>query len=104
MYAATRKKNINIRRARQLQASIGIPDQIADWEAILRIDPCAYCGGSMEHVDHISSLAFGGEHDWTNLTASCADCNMAKKEKPLLDFLLYYREQEHINAQSEERQ
>ena len=101
MYAATRQKNGNIRRARQLLASVGIPSEIAEWEAILQDDPCCYCGAQMEHVDHVLPLSVGGDHDWTNQTAACAACNMAKKEKPLLDFLLYCCVQEYVNVQPE---
>lgn len=55
---------------------------------IIAGDPCAYCGGSMEHVDHIRPICDGGTNEWTNLAPACARCNQSKKEKSLLEFLL----------------
>lgn len=57
--------------------------------ALLRGDPCCYCSAPTEHIDHIVPRAVGGDNDWTNLTASCARCNSAKKDKPLLVFLAH---------------
>lgn len=54
----------------------------------LLADPCAYCGGTSEEVDHIVPVATGGDDDWTNLTGSCQSCNRSKQAKPLLLFLL----------------
>jgi hypothetical protein len=51
-------------------------------------DPCAYCGGPMEHVDHIDPVALNGDSDWTNFTPACGSCNRAKAAKPLLLFLV----------------
>lgn len=59
-----------------------------EYVEILRGDPCCYCGKPMEHVDHIRPVANGGDGDWTNLTAACAACNLAKKTAELLAFLL----------------
>ena len=51
-------------------------------------DPCVYCGGSGESIDHIAPISLGGEHHWTNLAAACMRCNAQKRDKPLLMFLL----------------
>lgn len=59
-----------------------------EWLAILRRDPCAYCGGQAGSVDHIQARGAGGEEADTNLTGSCAGCNHGKTIKPLLHFLL----------------
>lgn len=58
------------------------------YPAILLGDPCSYCGAPAEHIDHIVPLSRGGGGDWDNLTAACADCNMSKGAKSLLDFML----------------
>lgn len=50
-------------------------------------DPCAYCGGRMEVVDHIEPLSRSGQHEWDNLTPACGSCNARKSAKPLLQFL-----------------
>lgn len=56
--------------------------------AYLLNDPCAYCGGPSDTVDHIVPVAAGGPHDLENYTAACRSCNSAKKDKPLLTYLL----------------
>ena len=55
-----------------------------EYAAILRGDPCAYCGAPCAHIDHVEPLAGGGASEWDNLTAACASCNASKKDKPLL--------------------
>lgn len=51
-------------------------------------DPCAYCGGVTEQIDHIVPLARGGEDEWTNLAGACTSCNSRKWATPLLLFLI----------------
>jgi hypothetical protein len=58
------------------------------YEAVLRADPCCYCGAAHEHLDHIVPVAADGEEDWTNLTSACARCNFAKGTASLLLFLI----------------
>jgi 5-methylcytosine-specific restriction endonuclease McrA len=65
------------------------PDEAAqDYMHILQVDPCSYCGGPMEHVDHIDPISRGGTGDWSNLTAACQSCNYSKNDRPLLLALL----------------
>ncbi len=59
-----------------------------EYAAILRGDPCCYCGAPAEHIDHIEPKAAGGSNAWDNLTAACASCNKSKRATPLLAFLL----------------
>lgn len=69
--------------------AVAVPDALAvDYALILRGDPCAYCGGPMEHIDHITPIARGGVGTWDNLTAACSSCNQSKHTRTLLDFLL----------------
>lgn len=56
--------------------------------AYLLLDPCAYCGGIADTVDHIVPVASGGQHEISNYTAACRSCNSAKKDRSLLTFLL----------------
>jgi DNA-directed RNA polymerase subunit RPC12/RpoP len=62
-----------------------------EYRAILRNDPCAYCGAPMAQYDHIDPIARGGSDAWDNQTAACSNCNMEKKATPLLAFLLSRR-------------
>lgn len=59
-----------------------------EYASVLRQDPCCYCGGPCESIDHIEPVIEGGSHEWTNLTASCGSCNSSKNARPLLTFLL----------------
>ena len=59
-----------------------------DWADILRGDPCSYCDGSCEQIDHIVPFDTGGELKPENTTAACASCNHRKCHTPLLLFLL----------------
>lgn len=57
------------------------------WVDIISGDPCAYCGGVADEIDHITPITHGGTGDWTNLTPACRSCNARKHAKPLLGFL-----------------
>lgn len=57
------------------------------WEAVLRADPCAYCGAPTRDLDHIVAVAQGGSDDAGNLTSSCGRCNKSKHDDSLLIFL-----------------
>lgn len=41
-------------------------------------DPCCYCGGPSEHVDHFYPIAKGGTDHWWNLRPACGTCNRRK--------------------------
>ncbi len=58
-----------------------------DYARLLLGDPCSYCGGPCEQIDHIVPVAAGGEGGAGNMTAACRSCNSAKRDKPLLTFL-----------------
>lgn len=55
----------------------------------LRSDPCAYCGGPADVLDHVDAKARGGDSGIENLTAACNPCNQSKNARPLLSFLLH---------------
>jgi 5-methylcytosine-specific restriction endonuclease McrA len=58
-----------------------------EYSAVLRGDPCSYCGGLADAVDHIVPIANGGGNAWGNLTAACGSCNGQKRTRSLLVFL-----------------
>lgn len=69
--------------------AVATPDELSNaYALVLRGDPCSYCGGPMQHIDHIDPIALGGSGSWDNLTAACADCNHVKGPRRLLDFML----------------
>jgi 5-methylcytosine-specific restriction endonuclease McrA len=59
-----------------------------EYSLILADDPCAYCGGPADEIDHIVAIQTGGTAAWDNLTASCRQCNAQKATRPLLDALI----------------
>lgn len=61
------------------------------WVPILLLDPCAYCGGEAEEIDHILPAVDGGTGAWGNLAPACRSCNARKHSKDLLHFLLERR-------------
>lgn len=61
------------------------------WVPILLLDPCAYCGGEAEEIDHILPVVDGGTGAWGNLAPACRSCNARKHSKDLLHFLLERR-------------
>lgn len=66
-----------------------VGDVPAELMAVIRGDPCTYCGSRADvTVDHIVPLAAGGEHMPENLAAACRPCNASKKDRGLLLCLL----------------
>lgn len=60
----------------------------ASWKRVLMRDPCSYCGGPSDTVDHIVPRISDGEDDSGNLTGACASCNSSKWVRPLLRHFL----------------
>jgi hypothetical protein len=61
----------------------------AVWDHIIKRDPCVFCGGDADTVDHIHPKALGGSKgSWDNRTGACLRCNQDKAHTPLLFFLL----------------
>ena len=54
---------------------------------------CPYCNQIIVkgHVDHIVPVSKGGTNRRSNLVFSCASCNRQKKNKSLLEFMIYKR-------------
>lgn len=74
----------------------GEVDAVKEYALILLRDPCSYCGGPADVIDHIEPLATAGAHSASNLTAACRRCNARKRTVPLLAFLLRHVEQQQL--------
>ncbi len=61
------------------------------WRAVIRRDPCGYCGGPGGTIDHVIARAAGGPDDSRNTAGACRACNTAKADRPLLVFLVARR-------------
>lgn len=57
------------------------------WRSSLMHDPCVYCGGRSETIDHIVPLARNGPDRWENKAPACRTCNIEKSAHPLLLFV-----------------
>lgn len=86
---ATRNRTPAQNRRYNLRHRCGYDDETLDYCEVLRYDPCAYCGGPAGHVDHVDPPSAGGAAHWTNLTATCADCNSFKAKRKLLKTMLH---------------
>lgn len=66
-------------------------DVLRRWEE-LEWWSCAYCGADfgpkvVAEVDHIRPIAKGGLHEWPNLAPACRECNRAKSDRDMSDWL-----------------
>lgn len=66
------------------------PDAFRDPEyvAMLRQDPCAYCGKRGGSIDHLTPKVNGGTDEWDNLTSACGRCNWRKNVRGVLEILM----------------
>lgn len=55
-----------------------------DYATVLLGDPCSYCGGAADSIDHIVPIAAGPDGHWSNLTGACRRCNSKKGSQSLL--------------------
>jgi 5-methylcytosine-specific restriction endonuclease McrA len=76
------------RRARLAGAAVSEMGATEVYVSILRLDPCAYCGGPAGDIDHIQAVSAGGGHVWSNMTSACRSCNAIKHTASLLTALL----------------
>ncbi|WP_405927866.1 HNH endonuclease [Streptomyces griseus] len=66
-------------------------DVLRRWEE-LEWWACVYCDASfgpmvVAEADHITPLAKGGVHSFVNLAPACADCNRAKSDLDMSDWM-----------------
>jgi len=60
-----------------------------EYVALIKGDPCGYCGSASEAVDHIVAVMSGGSGCPQNLAPICKSCNSSKQTKDVLTFMLY---------------
>lgn len=53
----------------------------------LLTQPCAYCGAASDHADHCHPLSRGGHNTVANCVGACAQCNLSKGKKTVLEFI-----------------
>lgn len=77
-------------RVRANDAPLTASDKLeaAQYRQIILADPCVYCGGASEAVDHIHPVAQGGSSRWDNYAPICRPCNSSKSDRTLLTALL----------------
>jgi 5-methylcytosine-specific restriction endonuclease McrA len=52
----------------------------------LLADPCFYCGGQSNTIDHVVPIARGGGHSIGNLVGACKPCNSSKKDLTIMEW------------------
>ncbi len=80
------------RRKRQAGEPLSVKDALLTnyYEEIIKQDPCVYCGKlGVNTIDHIVPINKNGNSLWTNLAGVCWSCNSSKKDKDVLQFLLW---------------
>lgn len=60
----------------------------AEYQEIIRFDPCVYCGGISVAIDHITPVVDGGSDRWGNLAPVCKSCNSSKRSRSVLTVML----------------
>ena len=87
-----RQANLEYARAKgreaQRRRKLDYNAESIEYADIVEADPCVYCGGASETLEHIECLAGGGTNHWTNLAGACLGCNSSKNDKPLVQYLL----------------
>lgn len=86
-YVANRDARLADMRDRKLRR--GRTEATYEFAKVVLSDPCAYCGGLADTVDHIVPFADGGLDEWENMTGACRSCNGGKAKRPLLVFLAH---------------
>lgn len=91
-YAADLETSRAFSRNRMQIRMRGASKETIEWEdAVLRYDPCTYCGSYTSdtmQIDHIVPVDLLGEPNTDNIVAACRPCNSSKGRKPLLEYLL----------------
>ncbi len=78
-----------LRKARKLGAPQPRDRRLMrEYAALIRSDPCAYCGAPSVEIDHIVAISKQGSLDWDNLAPACRTCNPSKGNSSLLHFML----------------
>lgn len=88
------RNHIALRRAREINATIGDPRAIVAWEKEWKsrtINTCEWCRMEVPTeicvTEHAEPLVKGGAHNLDNLVISCAPCNRKKGRKSLEKWL-----------------
>jgi 5-methylcytosine-specific restriction endonuclease McrA len=63
------------------------PTTLTSYRSVLLADPCVYCYGRAETVDHILAKSRKGAEGWENQAPSCRRCNQWKGSVTVLKFL-----------------
>ncbi|WP_371874705.1 HNH endonuclease [Streptomyces fulvorobeus] len=66
-------------------------DVLRRWEE-LEWWACSYCDAPfgpmvVAEADHVTPLAKGGAHEWSNLTPACRECNRLKSDRDMSEWL-----------------
>lgn len=83
---ALNQYHAELRRVRLTAGGTQQPLPESIYAAVVASGPCAYCGASASHADHVRPVSRGGADDTGNLTPSCGACNNSKGAKLLTEW------------------
>lgn len=89
-YRARQREARAARRAARLERR-PIVDGEDEYLAVVRHDPCPYCGEPSEVLDHISGRDVPAADGWQNLAGACRSCNAGKRDRSPLGHMLARR-------------
>jgi len=91
-YRARTRTQAKVRATRRKARLLGAPGTHTAADVCNIVDGycglCVYCLGRAEQIDHVEPLARGGSNGPENLVPACKHCNISKKDKPLLLWLV----------------
>ncbi|MER6492726.1 HNH endonuclease [Streptomyces griseorubiginosus] len=92
-YRANREHSLRYKRTQRIirrskNADWKLFPESLEYVKLISLDPCVYCGGRAEAVDHIVPVAKDGTGEWSNLAPACMSCNSSKRDEDLLAYLL----------------
>lgn len=71
-----------IQQASERNRNLSAADsETLEYIAIIRNDPCTYCGRESVAIDHIDPVSNGGSNHWSNMTPACTSCNSSKNAR-----------------------
>lgn len=84
------QKRYRLRNPREAYRALApFDDEALGYVELIASDPCVYCGGAADTIDHIEPVVRSHDSRWTNLAPACRSCNSAKGARSLIAFLLY---------------
>lgn len=60
----------------------------SEGDAYLLKDPCCYCGGRSDSIEHVIPVSLGGQSHYGNKVGACRLCNSRRSRQPFMPWLV----------------